>query len=307
MSEDPRSAPEPVVSVVIPVRDGAEVIGDCLRALAAQSVGREAFEAIVVDDGSRDRTAEIVGEVAAGMRLRLLGQAPAGAGAARNRGLEAASGPWVAFIDADCLPTRDWLRSLLARVEDGEADDPALGVAGRTIGHLSRSDAARFVDLTAGLDAERHLSHPVFPFAPSGNVMYRRSALIDVGGFDPRYLSYEACDLHHRLRARGGAFHYEPRAVVLHRHRVTWRQYWRQQRSYGRGYGQFFLHYRRQVPWSVGRELGAWLETLHLTARALSPGAGEERLLRRGTAIKSLAQRLGFVASYWNPLERGRW
>ncbi|HYC24303.1 MAG TPA: glycosyltransferase, partial [Candidatus Bathyarchaeia archaeon] len=78
MSEDPRSASEPLVSVVIPVRDGAGVIGDCLRALAAQSVGREAFEAIVVDDGSRDRTAEIVGEVAAGMRLRLLGQAPAG-------------------------------------------------------------------------------------------------------------------------------------------------------------------------------------------------------------------------------------
>jgi glycosyltransferase involved in cell wall biosynthesis len=308
VSDDPRSAGRAVAaSVVVPVRDGEALIGDCLRALAAQSVDPQAFEVIVVDDGSRDRTAAVVAQAAAGRRLRLLKQTPSGAPAARNRGLEAAEGTWVAFTDADCLPTRNWLRSLLAAVGRENGGEPALGAAGRTIGHLSRSDAARFVDLTSGLDAGRHLSHPLFPFAPSGNVMYRHSALVEVGGFDTRYQTYEACDLHQRLRARGGAFHYEPRAVVLHRHRVTWSQYWRQQRSYGRGYGQFFLHYRGQVPWSVGRELGAWFEAARLTLRALSPAGEEDRLVRRGMAIKSLAQRVGFLESYWNPRERGRW
>ena len=187
-------------------------------------------------------------------------------------------------------------------------DGQALGAAGRVVGYRSESAAARFVDLSGGLDAERHLAHPTFPFAPSGNLMYRRSVLEAAGGFDARYRSYEACELHTRLRrTHGGTFHFAPRAVVLHRHRRTWADYWRQQIAYGAGYAQFVLHHRAAIGWSARREATAWREIARLAVAACRSGEGDAILMRRGALVKALAQRLGFVTTYWNPAERARW
>lgn len=291
------------MSVVVPVRNGAATLTDCLRALTSQSLPRTAYEVIVVDDGSADRSAAVVES----FRATLLQQPPQGAAAARNAGIRAAQAHWIAFTDADCIPSRTWLATLLAAVErNGETE--RLGAAGRTIGHASTTPAARFVDLSGGLDAERHLAHPHFPFAPSGNVMYRRSALESVGGFDVRFVAYEACDLHARLsRTHCGTVTFEPRAIVLHRHRASWAAYWRQQANYGRGYGQFLLRYRADVPWSITRELRAWGGVAALGAAACWPGGDDRVLVRRGQFVKALAQRIGACRAYWSPRERARW
>ena len=162
--------------------------------------------------------------------------------------------------------------------------------------------------MSGGLDAKRHLSHERFPFAPSCNALYRHSALKAAGGFDSRYSTYEGCDLHTRLlRLQRGPFRFERPAVVLHRHRATWRAYWKQQVRYGRGLGQFTWNYRKEIPWSVLRELGAWLQIAGTGLRACTFRAGDPGLLRRGLFVKNLAQRFGFLASYWNPRERRRW
>jgi len=292
------------VSVVIPAHNAESVLADCLRALAAQSLPEADYEVIAVDDGSTDATAS----VAEGLGVRLLRQHRQGAPAARNAGIRAASGEWVALTDADCVPSRGWLDSLLLAVGERDGAEPALGAAGPLLGYQSDSAAARFVDLSGGLDVERHLSHPQFPFAPTGNVMYRHEALTAVGGFDPRYAAYDACDLHTRLRRRGpGPFYFAPRALVLHRHRTTWPAYWRQQFGYGRGYGQFLLHHRDEVHWSWWREVRAWGDVIGFAAAACRPGRNDRALVRRGRFAKSLAQRLGVLTAYWNPRERARW
>jgi glycosyltransferase involved in cell wall biosynthesis len=293
----------PEVSVVIPVFNGADVIGECLDGLAAQSLARPAFEVIVVDDGSTDGTAE----VAARPGVQVIRQENRGAPAARNAGIAAARGEWVALTDADCIPSRRWLSALLERVR-GHADPGRIvGAAGRLVGHQSASPAARFVDLTGGLDAERHLSHPTWPFAPTANTMFRRAALERVGGFDPRFSAYDACDLHVRLDAGPDRFLFAPRAVVLHRHRESWRAYWRQQAGYGRGMADFMLRYRRQAPWSAGREAAAWAAALGLGLAALRPGSDDGAIVRRGQAVKALAQRVGFAGAFWQPSRRRRW
>jgi len=291
----------PRVSVVIPVFNGARTLADCLRGVAAQTLPAADFEVIVVDDGSTDATAA----VASGFGT-LLRQAHRGAASARNTGVRAAHGEWVAFTDADCIPTRGWLQALLAAVH--AADGDGLGAAGRVVGYQSESAAARFVDLSGGLDAERHLAHATFPFAPSGNVMYRCAALQAAGGFDTRYAAYDACELHNRLRRlHGGPFRFEPRAVVLHRHRASWPAYWRQQFTYGRGYGQFLLHHRADIRWSMWRELRAWYDMALLGLAAARGGSDDHALLRRGELVKACAQRLGIITTYWNPRERRRW
>ena len=292
------------VSVVVPAHDAEATLGQCLRALASQSLPADQYELIVVDDGSTDGTVD----VARGFDITLVQQSRRGAPAARNAGLQAARAEWVAFTDADCLPTRSWLRALHDAVSKDGDDDPPYGVAGKTAGYPSDAPASRFVDLSGGLDAERHLAHPRFPFAVSGNLMYRRSALQEVGGFDERYATYEACDLHVRLRrAHGDSFRYEPRAVVLHHHRPTWRTYWSQQRGYGRGLAQFTWHYRDEVPWSPVRELRAWARVAGRGLQAALPASGDAALVRRGLFVKDLAQRLGFVRTYWSRAERARW
>ncbi len=293
------------VSVVVPFYNARDTLADCLGALARQNLSEGDYEIVAVDDGSTDGGARETSRY----RARCVQQDNRGAPAARNRGVAAAAGDWVAFTDADCIPTRGWLRSLLRAAHEASATRPALGAAGPMVGFRSDSDAARYVDLSGGLRADRHLAHPRFPFAPTGNAMYRRSVFERVGGFDPRFDTYDACDLHTRLLDQERApFPFVPEAVVLHRHRDTWAGYWRQQRGYGRGLGQFYWHYRDRICWSARREAAAWAGLAPLGVRAILPTRGEDDgLLRRGHFLKHLAQRVGFVERYWSLAERQRW
>jgi glycosyltransferase involved in cell wall biosynthesis len=283
-----------LMSVVVPVYNGADTLKDCLRSLANQNMPRDAYEVIVVDDGSSDLSAE----AALQFDVRLLRQENGGAAAARNTGMRAATGEWVAFTDADCVASRGWLRALAHATTS--ATENVNCVAGKTLGFKSVTPAARFVDLLGSLDAARHLAHPRYPFAPSGNVAYRRTSLLAVGGYDPRYRSYEACDLHQRLARLGGRSLYEPAALVFHRHRATWRQYWRQQRSYGQGLAYFMRARADEIGWSLLDELHEWCCIAVKGAVALRPGQNDEALARRGTFVKQLAQRIGFVGTYWS-------
>ena len=184
-----------------------------------------------------------------------------------------------------------------------------MGAAGPVYGLRSSTPAARFVDLTGGLDSRRHLSHPRYPFALTGNVMYRRELLKAVEGFDTRYATYDACDLHTRLSRRfpGYSFQFLPRAVVFHRHRSTWAGYFRQQIGYGRGYAQFMLDYDGELTWSVARELREWASVLARAPGALLPGRGEQGVLARGAFLRGLGQRIGFATTFWCRAERARW
>jgi glycosyltransferase involved in cell wall biosynthesis len=289
------------VSVVVPVYNGAATLEACLRSLQEQSLARSEYEVLVVDDGSTDASAIIARRFGA----RVLQQPNAGAPAARNTGMLAARGRWIAFTDADCVVSRNWLTALLAAVC---ARQDCLGAAGKTVGFSSQTAAARFVDLMGGLDAQRYLQHPVYPFAPTANVLYRRDCLLAIHGFDARYATYDACDLHTRLmRKFQGAFVYEPRALVLHRHRPSWPAYWRQQFYYGVGYAQFMLARRREVRWSAAHQLRAACDVVAKAAMAMLPARGDDAIVRRGLVIRAAAQQAGFLRTYYNPAERRKW
>ena len=89
----------PRVSVVIPAYNAARFIGRTLQSALAQTY--DDYEIFVVDDGSRDATAAVVGQFAP--RVTLLQQRNAGVSAARNAALRTASGEFVAYLDADDL------------------------------------------------------------------------------------------------------------------------------------------------------------------------------------------------------------
>ena len=91
-------------SVIVPAHNAAQTIEECIEALLKQSVPREKYEVIIVDDGSTDGTATL----ARSYGVRVLTQPHRGPAAARNAGAGQATGEVLLFTDADCAPTRTW-------------------------------------------------------------------------------------------------------------------------------------------------------------------------------------------------------
>jgi glycosyltransferase involved in cell wall biosynthesis len=104
-------------SVIVPARNAESTLARTLDALARQETDA-AYEVIVVDDGSTDRTAEIAGARAGAVKV--LRQGPMGPAAARNRGVRGSSGSALAFCDADCFPAPGWLRAGLTALESAD-------------------------------------------------------------------------------------------------------------------------------------------------------------------------------------------
>jgi len=107
----------PAVSVIVPARNAADTIAATLEALGRQDIG-EPYEVIVVDDGSDDETAAIA--AATFTEARVLPGPALGAAAARNHGVEASSGEYLGFIDADCVPSERWLREGVAALASAD-------------------------------------------------------------------------------------------------------------------------------------------------------------------------------------------
>jgi glycosyltransferase involved in cell wall biosynthesis len=168
-------AERPVVTVVIPVRDDPRV-SRAVEAVLAQE-GAPAFEVIVVDNGSspgfRKQLDALPGSV------RLLDEPRRGAGAARNRALDAASGRFVFFTDADAVVAKDWIR-------EGLAGFAATGVD-LLQGSWRERGATRVERLAAGLSS-RLQAAPLHPgTCDTKNLAVRREVLERVR-FDPEFL-----------------------------------------------------------------------------------------------------------------------
>ncbi len=110
-------ATEQLVSVIVPVYNAETYLRDALESLRGQS--HASFEAIIVDDGSTDGSATIGREFCqSDNRFRLIRQDNRGVSAARDIGIEAARGQWIAFLDADDLFYPESLKLMLAAAEE---------------------------------------------------------------------------------------------------------------------------------------------------------------------------------------------
>ncbi len=207
---------DPLVTVVLPVRDGAATLGAALESLRAQTLTR--FEVVVVDDGSRDATAEIARQwERRDGRFRLVcgDGAPGGIVPALQRGLAAARGRYIARMDADdrCHPER------LAAQLDLLERSPGLAGCGTGVRYVPESSvtprAAEYAawlnsmtdwdTVAANIFVECPLAHPTF--------MFRARALTEVGGYRDRGWP-EDYDLLLRLWRGGHRFVAVPRVLL---------------------------------------------------------------------------------------------
>ncbi len=127
-----------LISVVVPFYNNAALLGDCLASIAAQTYRN--LQVVIVDDGSTDGSAAIArDQVAADPRFELISQQNAGPGAARNRGVAAATGEFLAFVDADDLLPPDAYATMLAVLEQTGSDFVTGGVLRLSAAGLGRS------------------------------------------------------------------------------------------------------------------------------------------------------------------------
>lgn len=212
-----------LVSVIVPAFNAAATIGDCLRALRRQDYVRS-YEVIVVDDGSEDNTGAIAEEMGAKV-VHIPRSRPA---AARNAGISAAVGAVICCTDADCLPVADWLTQITLPFSD-----PVVAACKGTYKTHQRSLVARFVQLEYEDKYDFMAQAATIDFIDTYSAAYRRSVLIENGGFDERFVYLEDQELSFRLAAGGQTMVFQPSAVVYHQHADSLWAYMRKKATIG--------------------------------------------------------------------------
>lgn len=274
------------VSVVMPVRDARAYVAEAVDSVLRQTL--DDLELICIDDGSRDGTAEELARFAAGdARVRVITQPARGLVPALNRGLELARAPFVARMDADdaSLPDR------LARQVDALERQPrvaALGCAAQVFTDAGASGRVlrfpeRDAEIRARLDSFTcAIHHPT--------VVFRRAALVAVGGYRPQFPVGEDFDLFVRLSERHELGNLPD---VLYRYRlhgpqVVFRRIEQQvlsilgaiesSRARARGDADPIARLEGPVTWAFLRELGLAPDRISREVAAAHGGAVRELL-----------------------------
>jgi glycosyltransferase involved in cell wall biosynthesis len=214
-----------LVSVVIPTFNYGQFLGGAIDSVLAQTYSE--IECIVVDDGSTDQTPGVL--AAYGSAVRMLRQATQGPSAARNTGIRAARGRYIAFLDADDRWTKEKLTRQVA-VLDADAETAAVGcratfvtATGDIIGHRDFAERASApIDLTTQL--KRVAVRDFWVGGSASGAVIRREVFDAVGLWDEALPSAEDWDLWMRIAARYGIYNVPERLVTITLHGTgTWR------------------------------------------------------------------------------------
>jgi glycosyltransferase involved in cell wall biosynthesis len=212
-------------SVIIPVHNEAKTLGRCLGALAAQTGAPDDLDIIVVDDASRDGTAEVA--QAYGVRVVAL-PVQQGPAVARNAGAAEARGEVLLFIDADCEAAPDWCQEMLRPLAAADIGGAYGAYRSRQTGWVARLAQAEFEERYARLARRESID-----FFATHAAAIRRTAFLQMGGFRSDLRGNEDVELAFRLSQGGYRLAFAPRAVVYHEHPTALRSYLRTKVSRG--------------------------------------------------------------------------
>jgi GT2 family glycosyltransferase len=233
----------PLVSVVIPTIRPQELVRCVESVLRA---GYPNLEILAVDNRPGEADPRAAAVLSADRRIRYLHEPRPGVSYARNAGLAAARGEYVALVDDDVVVDRWWLHNLVAELADDRIDCATSLVLPARLDTPAQRAFEQVKGFGQGM--RRRVFEPgsgcaLAPgqFGPASVSLWRRQALLRIGGFDPRLgagsLACGGEDLYVMLRLvrAGGTVVYTPHAVAWHEHRAGWADLRRQIRGYGCG------------------------------------------------------------------------
>lgn len=198
------ASPGPLVSVVVPARNEERHIGQCVSSIQRTEWPAEQLEILVIDHFSSDATSTVA-HAAGAVVLQHVG---GNISSVRNRGLNAANGEFVAYVDADCTVSRTWLHSAISLLEH----DPRIGAVGgpclcpENSTWVERSFAP--IEPCGKLQEARSLATSSF--------VARTSVLRQLGYFDESLVSGEDDAISARIRERGLILVSTPDCHIVH-------------------------------------------------------------------------------------------
>lgn len=213
------------ISVVVPAYNNEKTIAATIEALLAQDYPKENLEIILVDDGSNDRTGEIIKN----FPVKYSYQDNKGPAAARNLGWKFSSGNIVCFTDSDCVPEKDWVSKIIKAY----TSEQIAGVGGSY--DIVNSESL-FASCIHEEIVQRHLKMPKeVNYLGAFNVSYRRSILEEVGGFNESYsdASGEDNDIAYRVVKKGYTLIFDKNIRVGHYHPTSLLRYLKRQFKHG--------------------------------------------------------------------------
>lgn len=194
----------PLISCIVPVFNGERYLGEALESILKQTY--QSLEIIVVDDGSTDGTAAVIDRYAE--QVRFLRQPNAGTAAARNLGLNAANGEFIAFLDADDLWHPEKLERQTARFQTRpELDYCVAHVQNFWVPELIEEER-RFRD---------HRISKALPGYSTGTLLVRRALFDTVGQFNPAIKHADDTEWFLRASEHGAAMELLPDVLLYRR------------------------------------------------------------------------------------------
>ena len=239
-------------SIVVPTYNRAEQLKQCIEALETQpAVKALEGEILIIDDASADNTQiamrELIRSTTHSMIRYVRLKRNCGPGYARNVGILLARGEYICFTDDDVVVTDKWLSTIRMEFEN---NPEIAGVGGWKIPRtesmplLVRFKYMEDLQRHSLMSAQKGTAFFATIAGDTASMCYHKSALIDVGGFNPRFSlpgapAHEDWELKSRIHQKLYALLYTPRLLVHHRHAATLSEFIR--RSYTTGWGFFLL------------------------------------------------------------------
>jgi glycosyltransferase involved in cell wall biosynthesis len=235
---------KPFVSVVVPALNSEKTIGKCLESLQEQDYPKERYEIIVVDNGSKDRTAEI----AKPFNARLYRKPKLGVSGLRNFGAGKSKGEIIAFADSDCVVGRKWIWA---------AVDALSNLNASCTGFMYSPAGKSWVANAWQLSLERNSRDR--RLVPGGNIIVKKKAFDDIGGFDAKLGSGEDQDFCFRLIEGNYAIVPDKRLRSIHlgEQSTLW-GFFAKQFSYGRWGIAFMKKHLMGLPASTAAMFGIY-------------------------------------------------
>ena len=233
----------PSLSIIIPVLNMEETIGQTLDSLMELDYPGEKLEIVVVDGYSVDNTVEIV----RGYPVKLVYQEGKGLNAARNTGIKNSSGEIIAFTDGDCVIPRDWAKKLVDNFSD-----ESIGFVGGSLEGVDKTNIwSNYADeslfqVSPNFTNKWETNSLIFLQFPAGaNMAFRRTALARIKFFDEN-ITYGFDDLQpvEAMSLKGFKMIFDPGVKVYHHHRRTLMNLLKQHFNYGRGGSLLMIHRR---------------------------------------------------------------
>lgn len=228
MSNEPRVG-TPTFSVIVPFLDVRSCLPGCIDSLLDQTLPRDRYELIFVDNNSSDDGSA---SVAARSEVLLLSEPTPGVYRARNRGVRAARGEILVFTDPDCRPERDWLERVSATMRA-----PEIGVV---LGHRVPAGSGGLMALVMAYESQKEAyvtsaGIGELVFGHTNNMAIRREVMERVGPFPEVMRGGDTIFVRRAVESYGCRIvRYEPDARVRHLEVARLRDYYRKMLTYGR-------------------------------------------------------------------------